>query len=398
MIASDGTCAGVATVAVNALPIPTIVVTPSVTSLCSGLPVNLNASGAISYTWAVGSQTGSAITVTPNVPTNYQVVGSNSFGCTSAANAVVITLTSPTISVVANKYLVCSGDQVDITASGAGTYLWNNSSANNSITVNPTVNSVYTVTGTTSGCSSTQTISISVFVPTLSISGTTSVCAGGSATLIASQANTYNWSNGFTTAGILVTPAATTVYSLTALTTSVGVNCPSAASIQVNVLPNPVVTASSTRSVMCKGENNTIVATGAATYSWSTGATTTSFVITPSLVTTTNYSVIGVASNGCNNTATVQVKINACTGLNTLSQYSDGLFVYPNPSTGDFKIQAQQAIDLKLMNALGQLIQNLKLEESNNYEVHVSGLANGVYFVTGLSDEKEINQKIVVSK
>lgn len=237
-----------------------------------------------------------------------------------------------------------------------------------------------------------------MFVPTLSISGTTAVCAGGSATLTASQANTYNWSNGFTTAGILVTPASTTVYSLSALSTSAGVNCPSAASIQVTVKPNPSVTATASRSVMCKGENNTIIGGGAATYSWSSGTTTASFVITPSLVTTSTYSVIGTASNACTNTAAVQVKINACTGLNALSRNSDDLFIYPNPSSGDIKIQSQQALDLKLINALGQLIQNIKLDEENNYEVHVSGLANGVYFVSGLQQGVEINQKIVVNK
>ncbi len=398
VIASDGTCAGVATVAVNALPIPTIVVTPTLTSLCSGLPVNLSASGALSYTWSVGSQTGSAITVTPNIPTNYQVVGTNSFGCTSAANAVVIALASPSITLLANKSLVCSGDPVDITASGATTYTWSNSSNNNSITVNPTSNSIYTVTGSTSGCSTTETIAISVFIPTLSISGNTAVCSGGSATLSASQANTYNWSNGFTTAGILVTPSVNTIYSLTALTTSAGVNCPSAASIQVNVLPNPTVTAVASRSAMCKGESNSVSASGATSYSWSTGASTASFAVTSSLVTTYNYSVVGIGSNACSGTASVQVKVNACTGLNELSQNNDALIVYPNPSAGDFKIQSQQAIELKLMNALGQLVQNLKLDESNHFEMHVSGLSNGVYFVSGISHEKEINQKIVVSK
>ena len=121
---SDGTCAGMGTVAVAALPVPTIAVTPVLTTSCSGMPVTLTASGGLSYTWTPGNLSGSSITVTPSAPTGYQVVGVNSVGCISAANAAVVTNPSPTITATANNNLVCAGDPVIITASGASAYVW----------------------------------------------------------------------------------------------------------------------------------------------------------------------------------------------------------------------------------------------------------------------------------
>jgi len=397
VVASDGTCAGVATVAVNTLPVPTVAISPTLTTLCSGLPVNLTASGAISYTWSVGNQTGSAITVTPNAPTGYQVIGSNSVGCTSVANAVIVTLSSPTISIVANNYLVCSGDQVDITASGASSYTWDNSSINNSITVNPTVTSVYTVTGTTSGCSTTETVSISVFAPTLAITGNTSICSGQSSTIIATGGNTYLWNNGFTNASILVTPASTSIYSVTALTNSSGVNCPSSGSIQVVVKPNPTITATASRTNMCRSENNNLSVTGANSYSWSNGATTASFAITPTLVTTITYSVIGTGLNACTNTTSIQVKVNSCTGVEEMLLGQSKLMIYPNPSNGNFKVKGDSEIELQLINEIGQLIQVININEANQYEFNINNLKSGIYFIYGNQSGNILMQKVIVT-
>ena len=152
---SDGTCSGTATVAVNALAVPTIAASPSISTVCSGVPVNLSATGGLSYTWTPGNINGASITVTPNAPTGYQVVGSNSLGCTSLANVVIITNSSPTLNIVANSNLVCAGDQVDIVGSGASTYTWSSGSNNFSISVNPTNTTIYTLSGTSNSCSST---------------------------------------------------------------------------------------------------------------------------------------------------------------------------------------------------------------------------------------------------
>jgi hypothetical protein len=395
---SDGTCAGIGTVAVNALPVPTITAAPTVTTVCSGMPASLSASGAVSYTWTPGNLTGANIVVSPNAPTGYQVIGSNSLGCTAVANIAVITNPSPTLNLLANNNLICVGTQVNITASGATTYTWDSGATTSSISVSPAVTTVYTVTGVTNSCSSTGTIAIAVFIPTIAVTGNTSICIGQSSTLTATGANSYNWSNGFTSASILVNPTATSIYSVAALTTSSGINCPSTASIQVSVKPNPTVTATPARTVMCKGESNTVTVSGASTYSWNTGATTASITVTSSLVTTVNYSVIGTSSLGCSSTGTAQVKINSCTGLDEIAVGKTPVLVYPNPSSGDINISAANDVDLMIVNELGQLVYSINLNQNNNHSATVKNLSAGVYFVVGQNTSNVVRERIVVLK
>lgn len=396
--ASDGTCSGNATVAVNANPVPTIVASPSISTVCSGVPVSLNASGAISYTWTPGNINGSAITVTPNVPTGYQVVGSNSLGCTALANVVVITNPSPTLNLTANTNLICAGDPVNLNVSGASTYTWDNGSNTTTLSVNPMVTTIYSVTGESNGCASSQTIGITVFIPTLAISGNTSICNGQSTTLTASGANTYAWNNGLTSAAIQISPLTNTIYSLTALTNSSGINCPSSASVQVIVKAVPSLTASATRTSMCRNESNVINVSGANTYTWNTGANTSSITITPSLVTNITYSLIGAGSNGCTNTTSILIRVNSCTGLDQLSKSKEVLNIYPNPNNGSFEIKSETDLQINLVNEIGQLVKTFELNAENQFKIQIKELPSGIYFVMGKKDKESFTQKIVVQK
>ena len=395
---SDGTCAGIGTVGLVAKPVPTITAVPTITTVCGGVPVNFTASGGTSYTWTPGNLTGASITVAPMAPTGYQVIGSNSLGCTSIANVVVIAIPSPTLNPSANTNFVCAGDPVNLTSqTGYSSYLWSNGASTSSVTVNPTITTTYSVTGTnTTGCSTTETVMVTVFAPLLTISGPTAICNGATATLTASGANSYVWSNGFTSPAIQVNPSTTTIYNLSALTTSSGINCPSTASVQLLVLANPTVTAVSSKTAICKAETTTLTASGASSYSWNTSATTSSIVITSSLVTTLTYSVIGTSTNGCNSKTTVQVKINSCTGLSELIGGSHELKIYPNPSIGEFNIEFDSEIKLNLVNELGQLIKVCNLNAANDFKIHVTGLSSGVYFINNISGGKTINQKVIV--
>ncbi len=126
---------------------------------------------------------------------------------------------APNITLAASQTTACSGASVNITASGATTYTWNTASNSTSITVNPTVTTVYTVNGeTTPGCIGSKTIAINVTpgpAITFSASPSLSVCPGGSAVITASGASSYTWAAGNqTTAAISVTPAISTVYNI----------------------------------------------------------------------------------------------------------------------------------------------------------------------------------------
>ncbi|WP_317899913.1 glycine-rich protein [Aurantibacillus circumpalustris] len=413
--ASDGTCISTTTVFLNANPNPTITATASTPSLCEGQTVNLNASGGINYTWTAtggGIFNGASIADTPTTATAYNVTGDNSFGCTSGASQVVLVYPKPSLTVTSNKALICSGGAATLTALGASTYSWD-ANANNVLTQAAVVNPIaltssavmYTVEGTNSntGCKNTQTVLVNVFVPTLTINGSTNTCSGGLINLTAGNGvlGTYNWHTGSGTPitnQILQMPlTVASVFTLTANSNSIGLICPATQTIALGIYYNPTITAVPARTLICTKESVGITAAGATSYAWNNTMTGPTITVSPT-GTTANYTVTGTDDNGCSSTATVQVKISNCSGLNELSNLNSGVSIYPNPNDGKFTIQSKVDLKLNLVNELGQLIRVINLSAINNHEVNISDLAKGIYFVSGQIDGLQIYQKIVVTK
>ncbi|WP_317899912.1 glycine-rich protein [Aurantibacillus circumpalustris] len=413
--ASDGTCISTTTVFLNANPNPTITATASTPSLCEGQTVNLNASGGINYTWTAtggGIFNGASIADTPTTATAYNVTGDNSFGCTSGASQVVLVYPKPSLTVTSNKALICSGGAATLTALGASTYSWD-ANANNVLTQAAVVNPIaltssavmYTVEGTNSntGCKNTQTVLVNVFVPTLTINGSTNTCSGGLINLTAGNGvlGTYNWHTGSGTPitnQILQMPlTVASVFTLTANSNSIGLICPATQTIALGIYYNPTITAVPARTLICTKESVGITAAGATSYAWNNTMTGPTITVSPT-GTTANYTVTGTDDNGCSSTATVQVKISNCSGLNELSNLNSGVSIYPNPNDGKFTIQSKVDLKLNLVNELGQFIRMIELSAANKHAVNITDLAKGIYFVSGQIDGLQIYQKIVVTK
>ena len=108
---------------------------------------------------------------------------------------------------------ICTGNSTVLTASGATTYSWSTGETTASITVDPTTNTTYTVTGFNGACSATDSVDVTVYpLPTVSISGTLTYCVGASTTLDAGAGfASYSWSNGETTQTISATAGNYTV-------------------------------------------------------------------------------------------------------------------------------------------------------------------------------------------
>jgi hypothetical protein len=70
--------------------------------------------------------------------------------------------------------------------------------------------------------------------------------------------------------------------------------------------------------------------------------------------------------------------------------------VFPNPSKGYFTVRANKTSSLLLVNILGDIVQNIELNEENNFTYAFNDLANGVYFIR--DDRDRVRQRIVVSK
>ncbi|MCC6369384.1 MAG: T9SS type A sorting domain-containing protein [Bacteroidia bacterium] len=391
-----GSCIGGTSFALATNPNPTLSVVASNSVPCEGDQIILTASGGLTYSWSPGNLSGNSVTVTPNIPTLYTVIGDNSFGCTSSANQVILPIPSPTVSVSASSNLICAGESATLQASGANTYSWSNGATTTVIVDAPVSSTIYTVTGTSNNCSNSQTVSVDVFSPNVSISGNTVICDGATATLVASGASNYTWMPNNPFPGISVTPNVRTVYTLATETSTGNITCAAINTIQVIVNANPTVVTVASRSVICKDESVVLTASGASTYSWSNASTSASIVVTSSLITTLNYVVTGISLNGCTNTSTVQVKVNACNGIASNWFGDTELVIFPNPANGYFTITYPNDIHLSLINELGQVIQRFELNALNNHTVLVNTLAKGIYFIVGQDGNSLINRKVVV--
>ena len=275
---------------------PTITVTN--TTICNGSSTTINASGATTYTWNTGATT-SSLSVSPTSTTIYTVTGTSS-GCSSSKTLTVTVVSIPTISV--NNATICSGGSATLSASGGTSYTWNpGGSTGSNFVVSPASNTTYTVTGSNGTCSQTKTVSVTISGALSINSNSTSICNGNTATLTASGASSYTWlpmnSSG---SSVNVSPTTNTTYTIIGLSGA----CTGSTTVNVNVNPIPTISVNST--TVCAGTTAILQASGATSYTWNTGATTSSISASPS--STTNYTVTGT-SIGCSSSKTSTITV-----------------------------------------------------------------------------------------
>ena len=257
-------------------------------SICSGNSFTLSPTGASSYTYSSGSNV-----VSPLTTTNYTVIGESAFGCKNTAVVTVSVNPSPTISV--NNSTVCTGQSATLTASGATSYSWSTGGNTDNVVVSPASSATYAVLGTSSGCSQNVIANVTVNSSlSLSVNSPT-ICSGSSATLTPSGASSYTYSSGTN----VVSSTTATNYTITGSNTS-GCLGSVVSSVSVNSPPTVSVNSGS----ICSGNSFTLVPSGAATYTYSSGSN----IVSP--LTNTSYTVTGTSAQGCTNTAVTSVSVN----------------------------------------------------------------------------------------
>ncbi|HEU4886888.1 MAG TPA: IPT/TIG domain-containing protein [Thermoanaerobaculia bacterium] len=304
---SDGTSEASAPAIIAACSPPAVTIDAPVTSICTGGSTTLtaNVSGGTApytYQWHDGNgPIAGATSSTLNVSYggDYSVVVTDSIACPAASAPVTIAETTPPPATISagGPTTFCDGGAVVLTASAGASYLWSTSETTQSITVTTSGNYSVTVTDA-NGCGSTSApTSVTVKttpVATITASGPTTFCSGGSVTLTAAAATSYLWSNGETTQSIAVTAAGN--YSVTV---SNGFCSATSApeTVTVDPAPNAVITAGGP-TTFCSGGSVTLTADPASSYLWSNGETTQSIIVT----TSSNYSVT-VTDAGCSATS-----------------------------------------------------------------------------------------------
>jgi hypothetical protein len=149
------------------------------------------------------------------------------------------------------------------------------------------------------------------------------------------------------------------------------------------------------KTIICSKEKTILTASGANTYTWSTGLNTASISLTPSL--TTVYTVVGTNStNLCTGTKVVTVTVNPCTSIFEDSESVSLIKIYPNPNKGEFKIEtSQKHTQITIYDHLGKQVYSALVNETK--QIDLKELAAGIYFVKAEHDGKVNYTKLILS-
>lgn len=289
-------------------------------------------------------------------------------------------INNPVIS-VAGTTAVCQNSSTTLTASGAASYSWSTGQTGASVTVTPLAAMTITCYGISlQGCVAGTLVNITTLTsPTISVTGSATICPGNSATLSATGNGTITWGS-LTSPTIVVTP--TTNLVLPAICTNSN-GCTATESATVNLLAAPSLSISSSKAEICAGESVTITVAGASTYQWNNSATSTTLLINPAL--TTSYSVTGTGNNSCTATAAFTQSVAACLGINHQQQQ---IALCPNPAGDYLQVEGFSSGMLHIFDVSGRTVKTIELAEQTG-KVDVSGLPAGFYSIR-LSNTSQI--------
>ncbi len=319
MITQNGCPKKSNTVQVKVNPLPVVSVSND-TTICSGNPVALSASGGSTYKWSTGS-VNSSITVSPNNTTSYSVTVTTSSGCSAVDGVFISVLPTPDANIVSSgSSTLCQGQSVTFDASTGPlySYQWKNNGADiagqttSSFTASQSGN--YSVVVSAFGCPKTSAVQNVIVnsLPTAVISNDTTICQTNSVDIWAAGGTTYRWSNGRTTDSITVSPNQTSAYNVT-VTDANGCTDTSRITVTVTALPNAFISYSSSTN-LCSGQSVTLNASAGSGYShiWYNNGTEIVGSVNSSYIASQSGSyAVQTTANGCSKiSAPVTVTVN----------------------------------------------------------------------------------------
>lgn len=301
---NGGGCIGSDQVVVTVNPVPNVDAGLDL-QLCDGEQAVLSGSGAQTYIWDNGVIDGQLF-VPPIGITQYSVSGSNAYGCSNTDNVQIEVLPNATIDAGIDQS-VCFGQNVTLAASGGTNYLWDNGVTDN-MPFTPGVGTLtYSVYDPTA-CSDTDYVDVTVYdLPIVNAGPDQVLCDDGSQiTLSGSGAQSYSWDNGVLDGQAFSQIVGTTTYTVSGTDAN---GCVSTDQVDVTVNPLPSVDAGSDQILCDDGTQVVLAGSGAQSYLWDNGINDNiGFIQAPG---TTTYVVIGTDNNGCTNSDTVDVTVNA---------------------------------------------------------------------------------------
>lgn len=377
---------------VNSGIAPTISLTPSSTSICSGSTATLvAASSSPTFTWSNGS-TSNSIVVTPSNTTSYSVITTNTCGSSSASVSLNV-IAIPTLQLNNSNVNLCYGTNTIITASTNYTNNINWSTGVSSTQLNINNSGIYTASVTNACGTAVQNVTINIY-PELILApqGNSVICNGGvtSYSVATIPDAMYNWAGAS-----FVGPTNLNNFQLnaggiyTVSVTNTITNCSNSVTFAINQInTNALFSASSLSGDAPLTVNFNNSSSGANSYQWNFSNLGTS-TATNAGYTFNNpgiYTVSLMASlNGtCSSIYTQEITVN------------EGLGIIPEVVTanGDgkndvFQIKGLERFvnnHIQIFNRWGNLVYEAKPYKNdwagkNNVNVNGGSLPSGTYYV-----------------
>jgi hypothetical protein len=291
-------------------------------TICKGNTATLTATvkypGNYTYRWSGGGVnfTQATITVNPQETTTYTVVVSN--GAQQASATVTVTVLKAEITQQPDN------NDIKLTATQAGSYLWSTGETDQSIIIRSTPKATYSVTITKDKVSCTVGSIVGYDSipdcgkPNHNLPEVVDICEKGKSALLNAfvEGATYQWSTGARTSSIEVSPTVSTSYRVTITAwcgTSVTEN------VLVRTLEDTGVGLSNENKTVnvCANDSIKLTATGGVSYHWSppddylSNADSAVTIIRPKSSTT--YSVAIKTAGGC--TVYKETRVNVSTSF-----------------------------------------------------------------------------------
>ncbi len=221
-------------------------------------------------------------------------------------------------------------------------------------------------------------------------SNNVSICNGQSYTINPIGMTSFTVQGGSGSA--IVSPTINTTYTVTGTNSLTG--CSSNGIISLSVNPSPTISITGNQTI-CAGEYVNLNASGANTYTWNNSWVANNISVTPS--TSTVFYVMGANSNGCVGTASAQIIVSECTGINSFISQNE-IQIYPNPNAGVFTINLKNCDNcfIKITNVLGQIIKTQKAEMLNDFNIKT--FEKGIYFIIILNNNQPIYKGSIIKE
>ena len=372
-------CESIVNYQISILNNPIISISSTKDTICVGEVVNLSATGAVSYVWSPATSlnitTGSTVSATPTMTTNYSVTGISSENCVTTLNKSISVNPLPLLSINNGNFIICEDSSISLIAGGAQDYLWSPSIALNintgsSVIASPTVSTVYSVTGTDlNGCSDVLTTQVNVNPkPIITLSPTSAdICQGASIEIDAFGANNYTWNP---MSGLIITSSSSVIAnpnnSINYIVTGTDINnCKSSTNFQLNVGVNPEISIISSTDVICEGQSITLSAIGANQYLWTPSNLLSSpngSSVTISPISTTTFFLNGTDSIGCQNNDSITITVNPLPTIN----FIDDLISICDKDSAAILMTLSGNFPFSLVYSIDQVINDNILEINTN--------------------------------